>query len=334
MKCLEKDRTRRYETANGLAVDIQRHLENEPVAACPPSPMYRLQKLIRRNKVAVAATSAVAIALFIGLGLSTWLWLAERRARRQKDAVIKLFIEGQVTRTALPREHRPVDRSETNRIPWLVPPGDPRLQGKTYEQWAAAWFKWGLEMPVTNSAGAVHPFKDSPRFDIASGQNAEVWFLGAPFGKVRRTGVVPAGKSLFFPLFSVECSNLEENAFYGATANEQSAKAQWWTDHVVDLFFEINGIRLSDPSAYRTQSPQITFSAPAPWIQGERGGIGTACGDGYFVYLSPLPPGRHVLRFGGTLNLTEAQDGFEEHRSIDITYELTVEGGLAPGTAK
>ena len=53
MKCLEKDRTRRYETANGLAMDIQRHLNNEPVVARPPSAAYRFQKLVRRNKLAV-----------------------------------------------------------------------------------------------------------------------------------------------------------------------------------------------------------------------------------------------------------------------------------------
>src|SRR5712672_463585 len=54
MKCLEKDRTRRYETANGLASDLQRHLSSEAVLARPPSAAYRFQKLVRRNKLAVA----------------------------------------------------------------------------------------------------------------------------------------------------------------------------------------------------------------------------------------------------------------------------------------
>ena len=60
MKCLEKDRTRRYETANGLARDIERYLKDEPVEACPPSPLYRLRKFTRRNRVAVFLTSFVA----------------------------------------------------------------------------------------------------------------------------------------------------------------------------------------------------------------------------------------------------------------------------------
>ncbi len=82
MKCLEKDRTRRYETANGLARDIERHLENEPVVACPPSRLYRFQKMVRRNKVVFAAVVSVIGALFVGLGLSTILFLRESKARR------------------------------------------------------------------------------------------------------------------------------------------------------------------------------------------------------------------------------------------------------------
>ena len=59
MKCLEKDRTRRYETANGLAADLKRHLNNEPVVARPPERAYRFQKALRRNKLVFAAAAAV-----------------------------------------------------------------------------------------------------------------------------------------------------------------------------------------------------------------------------------------------------------------------------------
>jgi serine/threonine protein kinase len=83
MKALEKDRRRRYETANGLAMDIHRYLSNEPVAARPPSRLYRFQKLVRRNKVVFAAGAAVTAALVVGLGTSTWLFLQERTARQR-----------------------------------------------------------------------------------------------------------------------------------------------------------------------------------------------------------------------------------------------------------
>ena len=58
MKCLEKDRTRRYDTANALAMEIERHLNNEPVLAGPPSGAYRLRKFVRRNRVLVGAASS------------------------------------------------------------------------------------------------------------------------------------------------------------------------------------------------------------------------------------------------------------------------------------
>ncbi|MBC8095605.1 MAG: serine/threonine protein kinase, partial [Akkermansiaceae bacterium] len=86
MKALEKDRSRRYETANGLALDIQRHLQHEPVAARPPSRWYRFQKLVRRNKVVCAAAVAVSLALMAGTGTSTWLFLRERDARQRAVA--------------------------------------------------------------------------------------------------------------------------------------------------------------------------------------------------------------------------------------------------------
>jgi WD40 repeat protein/serine/threonine protein kinase len=86
MKCLEKDRGRRYETANGLGSDIQRHLNNETVLARPPSAAYRFQKLVRRNKLAFAAAATVTLALVAGLSFSTWAFLREAGQRRQAEA--------------------------------------------------------------------------------------------------------------------------------------------------------------------------------------------------------------------------------------------------------
>ena len=83
MKTLEKDRRRRYDTANGLAMDIQRYLENEPIVARPPSNAYKFQKLVRRNKVAFVAVSAVIAALVIGLSASTWMFIKEKQARQR-----------------------------------------------------------------------------------------------------------------------------------------------------------------------------------------------------------------------------------------------------------
>ncbi len=87
MKCLEKDRTRRYETATGLASDITRHLTSEPVAARPPTAVYKLQKAFRRNRLIYASGLIVFLALFLGVVLSGWQAVrADREARNAERA--------------------------------------------------------------------------------------------------------------------------------------------------------------------------------------------------------------------------------------------------------
>jgi tRNA A-37 threonylcarbamoyl transferase component Bud32/tetratricopeptide (TPR) repeat protein len=83
MKCLEKDRQRRYETANGLAADLKRHLINEPIVARPPSAAYKFQKAFRRNKLVYAAGFAVSVALLLGIVVSTSQALRAKRAEAQ-----------------------------------------------------------------------------------------------------------------------------------------------------------------------------------------------------------------------------------------------------------
>ena len=81
MKALEKDRSRRYETANGLALDIRRYLSGEPVVAAPPSTAYRFKKFVRRNRGIVTAGAAVAAALVLGIVGFAWQATIADRAR-------------------------------------------------------------------------------------------------------------------------------------------------------------------------------------------------------------------------------------------------------------
>ena len=88
MKALEKDRQRRYETADGLAMDIRRYLAGEPVVAAPPGRLYRVRKLIRRNRVWFTAASLVAAALVLGIiGTSYGLvWAIRERDHATQEA--------------------------------------------------------------------------------------------------------------------------------------------------------------------------------------------------------------------------------------------------------
>jgi tRNA A-37 threonylcarbamoyl transferase component Bud32 len=87
MRCLEKRRDRRYETANGLARDLQRYLEDEPVEARPPSAGYRMQKFVRRHKGQVVAAGLVVLALLAGIAGTTWGLIREGKANVELAAV-------------------------------------------------------------------------------------------------------------------------------------------------------------------------------------------------------------------------------------------------------
>ena len=81
MKCLEKDRNRRYETANGLATDFQHYFTDEPVQACPPSAVYRFRKLPRRNKTGLAIAGLILFFMAILGGGAEWT-LRDRSVRQ------------------------------------------------------------------------------------------------------------------------------------------------------------------------------------------------------------------------------------------------------------
>jgi serine/threonine protein kinase len=89
MKCLEKDRNRRYETANGLAADLRRHLNNEPIVARPPSTVYRIDRFVRRHRIGSAAVALVLVVVVFGGVVSTWALVRERAARVREQAALR-----------------------------------------------------------------------------------------------------------------------------------------------------------------------------------------------------------------------------------------------------
>jgi eukaryotic-like serine/threonine-protein kinase len=143
MKCLEKDRARRYATANALASDLERHLRHEPVLARPPSAVYRARKFIRRNQVIVGAGMAVATVLLFAVCVSAWQAHQQGRLRaeaeqaRDNEAAARLTAEQQqyVASIALARnliEQGQYDEAR-QRLAW---PGLESLRG-----WEWGWLQ-------------------------------------------------------------------------------------------------------------------------------------------------------------------------------------------------
>ncbi|HTL56907.1 MAG TPA: serine/threonine-protein kinase [Candidatus Limnocylindrales bacterium] len=125
MKALEKDRNRRYQTANALAMDVQRYLSNEPVLARPPSRLYRFQKLVRRNRAVFVSVAAVSLALIAGFGTSTWLFFKERQARleaqrgREAEALLRRKAEArEIIAQAMPL----IERNQFEKADLLIEP--------------------------------------------------------------------------------------------------------------------------------------------------------------------------------------------------------------------
>jgi serine/threonine protein kinase len=102
MKALDKDRGRRYETANGLALDVQRFLADEPVLARPPSSTYRFRKMVRRNRSAVTLATCVLVLVLVGAAVSTWQAIRATIAEREtSEALTQVTTEQAKTNDAL-----------------------------------------------------------------------------------------------------------------------------------------------------------------------------------------------------------------------------------------
>ena len=92
MKAIEKDRARRYETANAFARDVRRFLEDEPVTAVAPSASYRVRKFARRNRAALGIAAVIAL-LFVAIAGSTWQAVRATRAEQQSAHTRKMAVE-------------------------------------------------------------------------------------------------------------------------------------------------------------------------------------------------------------------------------------------------
>ena len=171
MKALEKDRDRRYQTANGLGMDIQRYLTNEPVVARPPSRLYRLQKLVRRNQATFVTIGAVSLALIAGFGTSTWLFFKEchllheaERGRANEALLVKQAeARGKISQAVLLVEQNRFE--EADRLIGEIPSSDTAMVGEAVFRplgdWAALQGHWKRAAEYFSILARVDQFEKS-----------------------------------------------------------------------------------------------------------------------------------------------------------------------------
>ena len=204
MKCLEKDRTRRYETASALVNDIERHLNNEPVVARPPSRYYRLQKAIRRNKGAFAAITAIAVVLVVGAAVSTWQAVRATRSEREQSRLRAAAQQAQANEAKL-RQHTEAYATELGHSQWrlaevLVKTGRRELAEQVLREALAVFKKATQDSPNT------------PFFRQEQGFSRRL--LGDVLSQLGRVDEAERHYRGAISLYAALAAEVPENAFY------------------------------------------------------------------------------------------------------------------------
>jgi hypothetical protein len=218
--------------------------------------------------------------------------------------------------------------------PSILPPNS-RPYGKTYGQWEAAHWQWLYSLQV-----ASNPLFKDGNVDLSLSQPpGPVWFLGGTFSTTpgpggpvnlaNRTGTVPAGKALFFPIIDFEIDNAVPPPGTNTTFTtaELRAQAKAVMDGASGITCTIDGVAVNNlanvlTTPYRVTTPVFNYRLPATdnvdqFFGANISGLITgAVADGVSLMLAPLPPGQHTIHFTGAIPSFSF--------ALDITYNITV----------
>lgn len=229
-----------------------------------------------------------------------------------------------------------------------IQPPQSRPYGKSYAEWSAGFWQWFFSMPVT-----ANPLFGTA--DLSAGQSGKVWYLGGIFGGAGntavRSGTVPAGTALFFPIVNGWGDNSGcADSFCPPTSftvDELRGLVGGFVVNASDLSCTIDGVPvrgLEDAahSPYRAMSPVFSYTVPADpanplnWLflvsgcygdpptsagcYAAGGTVAGAVADGVYLMLTPLPTGNHTIHFSASLY---------GRPFLDVTYNLTVNGPAA-----
>lgn len=191
-----------------------------------------------------------------------------------------------------------------------VVPSNAKPHGRSYGEWAAAWWQWALETP-----SSMNPLLDQTGANCAVNQSGQVWFLAGTLdgSSVSRSCTISTGTALFFPI---------ANNFYGAfltdppaTKTEEFLRQQVACVEGATLSASIDGKPVSDLRDQFEQSPLFTVQLPEDNVFGASPAdvpqlkLTPAVDAGYYLFLNPLSPGQHTLTISsqscvGTQNVT------------------------------
>jgi hypothetical protein len=187
---------------------------------------------------------------------------------------------------------------------------DPRLYdptcepfGHSWKRWAANWCTWMLSIPKDRN-----PSIDSTGENCSSRQeDANVWFLTGSFGNtgpIRRSCIIPFGKSILFPVLEKEDSFAEDiDLVNEAQLIQRCVDAM---DRVLSLEASIDGDKVSNLTCYRVRSDVFELTFPKDNVYGVKPGPTKSVCDGYWLFIKPLPLGVHSIQFAGECLLDDS----------------------------
>jgi hypothetical protein len=191
--------------------------------------------------------------------------------------------------------------------------------GKTYGEWATLWWKWAIETPAS-----INAVIDPTGARCAVNQRKDVWFLASNFngGTISRSCSVPKGTALFFPIV---------NDFYGAFTTDPAEqrteaflRSQVKCIEGAGVTASIDGHVVANASRYLEKSALFSAVLPTDNVFGVTTAdipqltLSPAVDEGYYLFIEPLPPGQHQIRFSAAVGSSSCA------LPSDVTYNLTV----------
>jgi len=178
----------------------------------------------------------------------------------------------------------------------LLFPRESKPFGRSWEEWAASWCKWLLQLPK-----GINPSLDDTGENCCKKQeDVNVWFLAGSFGNVapiKRYCKIPKHRSILFPILEKEDSFAEDvDLNY---ESELRLRAKQFMDRVKNLELIVDGTKVQRLYEYRVQSPIFDLNFPVNCVYDIEPGLTKAVCDGYWVFLRPLSVGEHVIQFSG-----------------------------------
>jgi len=169
--------------------------------------------------------------------------------------------------------------------------------GVSYAEWTAKWWQWVLSLPVENN-----PVNDTTGKNCAINQSGPVWFLaGTVGGVVNRNCAIPAEKSILFPILNHGGTLADSPTIKSEEELLSHATAEM--DIISNLEVMVDSVKLSDLQRYRVRSPVFEVVLPEKNLFGGTPGPTRGVSDGYWLFLEPLPKGKHRIHsFGSCLS--------------------------------